>query len=69
MRGQHHDGHHREEAQSVSGDQGSPAGGARPVQAGEHAHPAQLEEEQRTQEVRPTPLLHPHHRLLGHRHL
>lgn len=69
MRGQHHDGDDREETASLQGDQGKAEAGQGPVQARQHAHPAQLEKDQRGQKIRPSTLLSPDHGLLGHGYL
>lgn len=67
MWGQHHDGDDREETPPVQGDQiQTEVSRQSPVQAGEHAHPAQLEKDQREQEIRASSVLHPNHCLLGH---
>lgn len=67
MWGQHHDGDDREETSPVQGDKSQTETFRQsPVQAGQHAHPAQLEEDQRGQEIRAASVLHPNHCLLGH---
>lgn len=45
LRRRHHDGDDGEETRSVWRDQSSAAAREEPVQTGQHAHPAQLEEE------------------------
>lgn len=66
MWGQHHDGDDREETSPVQGDKSQTETFRQsPVQAGQHAHPAQLEEDQ-WQEIRAPSILYPNHCLLGH---
>lgn len=67
MWGQHHDGDDREETAPVQRDK-SQAETSRQssVQAGQHAHPPQLEEDQRGKEIRPASVFHPNHCILGH---
>lgn len=69
MRGQHHDGDDREETASLQGDQGAAEARQGPVQTRQHAHPPQLEKDQRGQKIRPSTLLCPNHSLLGHSYL
>lgn len=67
MWGQHHDGDDREETAPVQRDK-SQAETSRQssVQAGKHAHPPQLEEDQRGKEIRASSVFHPNHCILGH---
>ncbi|KAG5844766.1 hypothetical protein ANANG_G00166180 [Anguilla anguilla] len=59
----------REEALPVPRDQGPPAAGQEPVQAGQHARPAQLETDPRGQQGGPPKPAGPAGRPVGHRHL
>lgn len=70
LRRRHHDGDDREETHLVPGDQSSPAAREEPVQAGQHADPAQLEEEAAAAILCPAHRQRTeHHGVLGHGHL
>lgn len=66
----HHDGDDREETHLMPRDQSSPAAREEPVQAGQYADPAQLEEEAATAILCPAHHQRTeHHGVLGHGHL
>lgn len=70
LRRPHHDGDDREETHLVQRDQSSPAAREEPVQAGQYAHPAQLEEEAAAAILCPAHRQRTdHHGVLGHGHL
>lgn len=70
LRRRHHDGDDREEESFVPRDQSPSAAGEEPVQTGQHAQPAQLEEEAAAAILSPAHRHRTrHHRVLGHRHL
>lgn len=70
LRRRHHDGDDREETHFMPRDQSSPAAREEPVQAGQYAHPAQLEEEAATAILCPAHRQRTeHHGVLGHGHL
>lgn len=70
LRRRHHDGDDREETHLVPRDQSSPAAREEPVQAGQYAHPAQLEEEAAAAILCPAHRQRTdHHGVLGHGHL
>lgn len=71
LRRRHHDGDDGEETHSVPGDQSSPAAREEPVQTGQHAHPAQLEEETAAALLCPAHCHRPRtrHGVLGYGHL
>lgn len=70
LRRRHHDGDDREETHPVQRDQSPPAAREEPVQAGQYADPAQLEEEAAAAILCPAHRQRTeHHGVLGHGNL